>query len=59
VGNSQGLPVGVQLVGRPGDEVTIIALAAQLEAATSWNQHRPPPCLLDNQHITSIQTPVL
>lgn len=36
-----GLPLGVQLVGRPGDETTIITLAAQIEATTSWNQHRP------------------
>lgn len=36
-----GLPVGVQLVGRPADEVTVIALAAQLEAAYPWQQ-RPP-----------------
>jgi amidase len=36
-----GLPVGVQLVGRPADEATVIALAAQLEAAYPWQQ-RPP-----------------
>lgn len=38
----EGLPIGVQLVGRPADEATIIALAAQLEAAHPWSQHRPP-----------------
>ena len=36
-----GLPLGVQLIGRPGDETTIIALAAQLEAVKPWRQHRP------------------
>ncbi|MEQ9667379.1 amidase [Coleofasciculus sp. G2-EDA-02] len=36
-----GLPLGVQLVGRPGDETTIISLAAQIEAAKPWSQHRP------------------
>jgi amidase len=36
-----GLPVGVQLVGRPGDETTLIALAAQLEAVKPWSHHRP------------------
>jgi amidase len=34
-----GLPLGVQLVGRPGDETTIIALAAQIEAAKLWSHH--------------------
>ena len=38
--DSNGLPVGVQVVGRPGAEATLIALAAQLEAVKPWN-HRP------------------
>jgi amidase len=38
-----GLPVGTMLVGRPADEVTLLALAAQLEAARPW-AHRHPPC---------------
>jgi amidase len=33
-----GIPLGVQLVGRPADEATILALAAQLEAAYPWRQ---------------------
>jgi amidase len=37
-----GLPVGVQAVGRFGDEETLIALAAQLERAAPWSQRRPP-----------------
>ena len=37
----QGLPIGVQLIGRPAAEATLIALAAQLEAAKPWKQHRP------------------
>jgi len=36
------LPVGVQLVGRPADEVTLISLAAQLELAAPWAGRRPP-----------------
>jgi len=39
--NADGLPIGVQLVGRPADEETIISLAAQLEAACSWHERRP------------------
>ncbi len=31
----EGVPLGVQLVGRPDDEATILALAAQLERALS------------------------
>jgi amidase len=38
-----GLPVGIQLVGRPGDEATLLAVAAQLEGAAPW-AHRTPAC---------------
>lgn len=37
-----GLPLGVQLVGRPGDESTLITLAAHLETLYPWAHHRPP-----------------
>ncbi len=36
------VPVGVQLVGRPDDEATLISLAAQLEAEIGWPDRRPP-----------------
>ena len=36
------LPVAVQLVGRPGDEATLLSLSAQLEAAIGWTERRPP-----------------
>src|SRR5437870_1781120 len=35
-------PVGVQLVGRSGDEATLLSLAAQLEAEIGWLDRRPP-----------------
>jgi amidase len=37
-----GLPIGVQLVGRFGDEATLFRLAAQLEAARPWGERVPP-----------------
>jgi amidase len=39
---ADGLPRAVQLVGRPNDEATLVALAAQVEAERPWAQHRPP-----------------
>lgn len=36
-----GMPVSVQLVGRPGDEATLLALSAQLERDTDWLARRP------------------
>lgn len=38
---NNGLPVGIQLVGRMFDEETIISLAAQLEQAQPWIQRKP------------------
>lgn len=36
-----GLPIGVQLIGRPAAEATLISLAAQLEQVSPWSHHRP------------------
>jgi amidase len=36
-----GLPIGIQLVGRPYDETTLLSLASQLEAAAPWAARRP------------------
>jgi len=35
-----GLPLGVQLAGRPAGESTLLALGAQLEAAAPWSSRR-------------------
>jgi amidase len=40
--DDDGLPLGVQLVGRPADEATLIRVASQLEQACPWRDRRPP-----------------
>ena len=37
-----GFPLAVQLVGRPGDEATLLSLAAQIEAERPWADRTPP-----------------
>jgi amidase len=39
--DSKGLPISVQLIGKPAAEATLISLAAQIEAAKPWIGHRP------------------
>lgn len=36
-----GLPLAVQLIGRPHDETTLLSLSAQLEAERPWADQRP------------------
>ena len=39
--DTNNVPIGVQLLGRPADESRLIQLAAQLEAAKAWDSDRP------------------
>lgn len=39
--DGNGLPVGIQLIGKPAAEATLISLAAQLEIAKPWIHQRP------------------
>jgi amidase len=38
----QGMPLSIQVIGRPGDEATLLSLAAQIEAERPWADRRPP-----------------
>ena len=40
--NAAGLPIGLQFVGRLGEDATLIRLAAQLERGRPWFDRRPP-----------------
>jgi amidase len=40
--SDDGLPIGMQLVGRHGEESMLLALAAQLEGELRWTEQRPP-----------------
>jgi amidase len=36
------MPLAVQIIGRPGEEATLLSLAAQIEAERPWADKRPP-----------------
>jgi aspartyl-tRNA(Asn)/glutamyl-tRNA(Gln) amidotransferase subunit A len=38
---SDGLPIGLQLVGRFRDEASVLRLGALYEASTDWHQRWP------------------
>ena len=40
--SEDGLPIGIQLAGRFGDEATLLRVAAQLEEAAPWVDRKPP-----------------
>jgi amidase len=42
--SSQGVPIGIQFVGRYGDEAAILGLAGQVEEAQPWIGRRPAMC---------------
>lgn len=40
--SSEGLPIGLQIAGRPFDEATILRVADVYEANTNWHEKEPP-----------------
>ena len=40
--SESGLPIGLQLAGRPFDDVTVLRAAHAYEQAADWGQQRPP-----------------
>jgi aspartyl-tRNA(Asn)/glutamyl-tRNA(Gln) amidotransferase subunit A len=40
--SKSGLPLGMQIVGRPFDEPTVLRIGAAYEAAAGWTVRRPP-----------------
>jgi amidase len=41
--DANGLPLSVQLIGKPAAEATLIGIASQLEMVNPWVQHQWPP----------------
>ena len=39
---SDGLPIGLQIAGRPGEEETVLRVAHAYEQGTPWHTRRPP-----------------
>ena len=39
--DSDGMPIGLHIIGKPGDEETVLAASAAFEEAQPWTQHRP------------------
>ncbi len=39
---ADGMPLAVQAISRPGDEATLLSLAAQIESERPWADKRPP-----------------
>ncbi len=40
--DSDGMPIGLHIIGRPGDEETVLAASAAFERARPWAHLRPP-----------------
>ncbi|MBK1663939.1 amidase [Rhodospirillum rubrum] len=43
--NAAGLPMGLQVIGKPRDDLSLLRLAHAYDLATRWPARRPPPVL--------------
>ncbi|MFM7444889.1 MAG: amidase family protein, partial [Tabrizicola sp.] len=43
-----GLPMGMQIIGRSGDDAGVLAIGQAYHRATEWPQRRPPLVAGDN-----------
>ena len=41
-GFADGLPIGMQIIGKPFGEETILNIAYAYEQSTEWHKHKPP-----------------
>jgi aspartyl-tRNA(Asn)/glutamyl-tRNA(Gln) amidotransferase subunit A len=39
--SSEGLPIGLHIIGKRGDEATVLRASAAFEQARPWEHHRP------------------
>jgi aspartyl-tRNA(Asn)/glutamyl-tRNA(Gln) amidotransferase subunit A len=47
--STEGLPIGLQIIGRPFDEATILRVADAYQRATDWHTRRPSETAASNQ----------
>jgi amidase len=40
--NDEGLPMGMQIIGRPQDELSCLQIGQAYDLATRWPERRPP-----------------
>ena len=52
--SSQGLPIGLQLVGKPLDEPTLLRVAYAFEQTTDFHQRRACPIETTNAHLHAV-----
>lgn len=43
----RGMPLSLQVVGRPFEEATVLRVGRAFEQATRWQERRPPPAPID------------